>query len=159
MRLALLAPAAVAFFVALAGHEADGDSIKASLKGVSSTLGLSFIFFGIAILAGLAHRYISTDSLVCIIERDRAFDRKDIAEAKRLKPGVQWRLKVAGPLLGIAAISLACGAGFLLWSFFVALGHSDNAKQSFQLEPLPARFSKNNFADQFVGICHRVNRA
>jgi hypothetical protein len=122
VRLSLLAPGSVAFFMALAGYNASGSAIRDSLKDVSGPLGLSFGFFGIAILAGLAHRYISTDSLVCIIQRDRAFDRKDLAEVKRLKPQVTWRLKISGPVLGIAAISLACGSGLLLYSFRIAIG-------------------------------------
>ncbi len=121
VRIALLAPGSVAFFVAIAGHQAGGHEIKQSLKHVSVQLALSFGFFAFAILTGLCHRYISTDALVCIIERDRAFDHQDLAEAKRLRPQVRWRLKVSGPLLGIAAISLACGSGFLLWSFFKAI--------------------------------------
>jgi len=121
VRLALLGPACVTFFVALAGSNASGETIRQILSNISACLGAGFSLFALAIFSGLAHRYISTDALACIIQRDRAIATADTKKAEELRASVKWRLKASAFLLAVATFCLAAGAATLLWSFLVSL--------------------------------------
>ena len=115
VRLSLLAVASVPFFVVMAGR----DAIPAKIFSVAqTTLATSFVFFGIAIAAALAHRYLSSDAMACHLQRLRAVARADRAEEERRKQQTRIRLAWSGPLLAAAAGALAFGSVALAFAFF-----------------------------------------
>jgi hypothetical protein len=121
IRLSLITISGIGFFVVVFGKDVTLSSIRTAFRPAAFFLGLTFIFLGIAIAAALGHRFISTDSMVTLLEKLRAKARGDEADARRHHEEMEWRLQISGPLLFIASFTLALGAASLARVFYMVI--------------------------------------
>jgi|SRR5882724_3013049 len=103
VRIALLSPAAFAFFVALAGEHPTPAAFKALLAPAQCSLSIGFSFMAIAVFLGLAHRYCAIDFMTTYIDNTR--------DSKGSKG--DWRLVASTIAILAAPTCLVIGAGFL----------------------------------------------
>jgi hypothetical protein len=106
IRLAMLAPAAVAFLIGKPAAEHGAELTALTLCALKWALA----FMTAAVLLGLAHRYLAIDLMQTLVENER----------KGLHSSKDWRFKASTYTIVLAPIFLAVGIASLFVALFSA---------------------------------------
>ena len=112
VRLALLAPTAFAFFLALSGEDAKAQDVARLIAPGQGWLFGSLAFMTFAVLFGLCHRYCAIDLMCVLVEKRRK------GESMR----GDWRTWASSISIFAAPFCLTVGAALLFVAFFKVLG-------------------------------------
>ena len=114
VRLALLSPAAFAFFVAFAGKDPTTASFTNLIAPGNCWLVASLLFMAFAVLFGLSHRYCAIAFMAALVEKRR----------KCGSMAGDWRTWTSSISIFFAPICLLTGTSLLFVAMFKILGGS-----------------------------------